>query len=134
MDSTTAQRLMGVTWLGMGAATMLFPETVTRLSVAREKLPPGRDEDGGGAAQPALKLAIRCFGAQATMCGVLLLASKMDRRAHAIWAGALVPFFIFDYVAWKRGLLTPFGAIADAAGNVVFLLASSVGAGWLLAG
>jgi hypothetical protein len=132
-SAESAQTMMGLTWLGMGAVTMLFPRPVTRLSLSKAVLPPGPEEAGGGAAQPALELAMRCFGAQACMCGVLLLTSKMDRRAHAIWGACIVPFFVFDYLAWRGGYLTPLGAIGDAAGNVVFLAASAVGAGWIKA-
>lgn len=85
----------------------------------------------GDAEQPALKLAIRCFGAQAVMCGLLLCISRMDRRAHAIWAAAILPFFLFDAAAYRSRMITGLGALGDAAGNVVFLACSAVGAGWL---
>jgi hypothetical protein len=125
--SGTPQLVMAAVWGGMGVGVMLFPEPLMRLSM--RKLP--RDE---GEKNPALKLAFRCFGAQAVMVGVLLGISKLDRRGHAVWAAAMVPFFVFDAMAYSAGLLTPFGAIGDAVGNTVFLAASAIGAGWLRIG
>lgn len=134
------QRIMGVFWAGMGLACMLAPELTMKLSFKKEMLPaapaPTEFDDAapnarGGESQPAVKLLAQCFGAQAVMVGILLGTSTMDRRAYAIWAGAILPFFVFDWHFYKRGYLTNFGALGDAVGNVVFLACSAVGAGWM---
>lgn len=120
------QLTMGLVWTAMGGVCMVAPEVVSRMSFAREALPAD-----GGEKQPLFRLMVQCFGAQAVMCGILLRTSRLDTRGYAIWALAIVPFFAFDALAWRKGLLTAAGALGDAAGNVVFLTASAVGAGWL---
>ena len=74
---------------------------------------------------------MRCFGAQAAVCGILLSTATMDKTCYKIWLGAMAPFFIFDWVAYKHGFLTPVASIADAAGNAVFVICSAYGAGFL---
>jgi hypothetical protein len=118
-------RVMGAVWLGMGAATMLFPGPVLRMSFQRQALPSNAE---GAEEQPAVDLLCRCFGAQAVMCGILLLTAKMDATAYKIWGVALLPFFAFDYLAWRKGLLTDLGALGDLGGNIVFLVCSVAGA------
>ena len=103
---------------------MLAPELVLKLSINPKALPAATAEK-----EPVLKLLMQCFGAQAVMCGILLLTSKMDRRAYAIWGAAILPFFWFDFSAWKQGMLTDFGALGDAVGNIIFVSCSAVG--WL---
>jgi hypothetical protein len=124
--SSTPQLIMAVVWGTMGAGCMLFPEPLMRMSFAKDTLP-----EREGETNPALKLTFRCFGAQAVMVGLLLGVSKLDRRGHALWGLAILPFFAFDAMAYNGGLLTPLGAIGDAIGNTVFLAASAAGAGWL---
>jgi hypothetical protein len=120
------QRLMAGVWFAMGMGTMLAPKPLLELCVSREALPQVE-----GADNRALQLAFRCFGAQAVMVGILLGTSKLDARGHAIWGASLIPFFVFDYIAWKKGLLTPLGALGDLAGNLVFVACSAAGAGWV---
>jgi hypothetical protein len=105
---------------------MLAPELVLQISVNPTAFPASTK----GSKEPLLKLLLQCFGAQAVMCGLLLLVSKMDRRAYAIWGAAILPFFWFDIIAWKRGVLTNLGALGDAVGNVIFLTCTAYGAGW----
>jgi len=122
----TPQIVMGACWTAMGAACVVFPEQVLRLSLSPKVLPEGKKEK-----DPSLQLMTQCFGAQAVMCGILLCSSKLDSRGYAIWGLALLPFFWFDYSFWKRGTLTTFGAAGDLAGNLVFMACSAVGAGWV---
>lgn len=46
---------MGSVFMGMGMATMLFPQTATELSLTKEFL--GKD-----GVTPVLKLVMQCFG------------------------------------------------------------------------
>ena len=105
---------------------MLAPEIISKMSFPKEKMPAeGREK------HPLFRLMVQCFGAQAVMCGILLLTSKRDKQANKVWFASVLPFFAFDYLAWREGLITDFGAIGDAAGNIVFSICSAIGAGWL---
>ncbi len=106
---------MGLLWTMMGGVCVVLPDLVVKLSFKKEVLP-AAGTDG----TKAVRLLTQCFGAQAVCCGVLLLTSKMDQRAHKIWLGVLAPFFVFDYVFWRNGYLTDAGALGDLAGNLVF--------------
>jgi hypothetical protein len=86
---------------------MAFPTQVLKLSVLHTP-------------SPALTLMTRCFGAQASMCGLLLLTTNMNKRAYKYFGLAMIPFFVFDGYFWWIGRLTHFGGIGDALGNVVF--------------
>jgi hypothetical protein len=74
---------------------------------------------------------MRCFGAQATLCGILLLTTNFDQQTYKIWTCSILPFFVFDLMAYQSGYLTAFGAIGDAVGNVVFTLAGLKGMGYI---
>ncbi|KAI9357575.1 hypothetical protein DFJ73DRAFT_758164 [Zopfochytrium polystomum] len=146
------QLFMGAVFAGMGLATMLFPATVSRLSFPRNFLAL-QQPSSTQSAQTAVKtkqplqpersppppppppslsapfvLAIRCFGAQASLCGLLILAAPpFSRRTYAAFGLAMAPFFAFDAWAWAAGALTPLGALGDAAGNAVFAACCWIG-------
>lgn len=103
--------MLGGVFSLMGLGTMLFPETLMRLSFKKDLALIQSSE---------LTLTFRCFGAQATLCGLLLLSSRFTRTTYRNFGLAIVPFFVFDWAAWQAGLLTEFGAIGDALGNIVF--------------
>jgi hypothetical protein len=113
---------MGAVWFAMGLATMLFPKVVRDFAFQQDRVPTDN--------VATLDLVTRCFGAQATMCGILLSTTRMDKRAYDIWGKAVLPFFAFDYLAWKNGYITDLGAIGDAVGNLIFVFFSGKGAGW----
>jgi hypothetical protein len=73
---------------------------------------------------PALKFLTRCFGAQATLCGTILLSTKMEKISFQVFAASIVPFLFFDFIAWKKDMLTLFGAVGDGIGNIIFLVGS----------
>lgn len=79
----------------------------------------------------ALVVMTQCFGAQAMLCGTLLMTSRLDRRGYAVWGVAMLPFVAFDWWFYNSGFLTPFGAIGDAVGNAVFIACAAVGCGLL---
>jgi hypothetical protein len=107
------QMLLGTVFTGMGLATMLFPVQITELSFTKEFL-------GSDGVTAPLKLAIQCFGSQATLCGVLILSCKFTSETFRNLGIAIIPDFLFDYNFWRVGALTSFGAAGDAAGNVIF--------------
>ena len=110
------QLILGGMFSLMGMGTMLFPKHLIPLSL--RNAPENSRE---------LNFVFRCFGAQATLCGLLLLSCKPSRTLYRNFGLAMVPFFIFDYVAWNAGFLTEFGALGDAAGNLVFSICSFIG-------
>ena len=112
------QVFLGTTFTGMGLATMLFPRELLGLSLASIRAEQISDE---------LAFIFRCFGAQATLCGCILLSCTFTARLYRNFGLAILPFFVFDWMAWHMGFLTPFGAIGDGLGNVVFTASSILG-------
>lgn len=111
------QVLLGCTFTAMGLGTMLFPHQLLRLSLTSlqsENVP----------ISPDLSFVFRCFGAQATLCGAILLSCTFSKELYRNFGLAIAPFFAFDALAWHLGYLTPFGAIGDAVGNCVFTACS----------
>ena len=108
-----AQMFMGTVFTGMGLATMLFPKVTTELSFSKTFL--GKE----GVTEP-VKLVMRCFGSQATLCGLLILSSDFKADTFRNFGLAIIPYFIFDIHYWRSGALTNFGAAGDAVGNIIF--------------
>lgn len=118
---------MGSAWLAMALPCLIVPSFVLKLSVNPALLTdqPGKHEN---------KLdcfILRCFGSQAVLVSILLLNCDMNKDTYKIWTVSMVPFFVFDFVAFKSGYLTLLGAVGDGLGNVIFTLCSAVGAGLL---
>jgi hypothetical protein len=127
MDQRPA-RVLGGVWLGMGLATMLAPRPIARLSFTRALLGKALPASGEPTPDDALPIfLLRCFGAQAAVTGLALSVATFDRAAYAAIAAAVAPFFAFDAWAYALGYLTPFGALGDAAGNVVFMACAWAG-------
>jgi hypothetical protein len=112
------QVIMGGVFSLMGIGTMLFADKI---------IPLGFQGYNTQMHSPQLSITFRCFGAQATLCGLLLLSQKMTKNTFRTWGLAMLPFFVFDYVAWEKGMITNLGAIGDALGNVVFVTCSYIG-------
>jgi len=75
----------------------------------------------GGSLSPRERLLLRCFGSQALLTGISIGVGKWDSKAYKLWIGAIIPFFVFDAMAYSGGFLTSLGAIGDAVGNVAFI-------------
>ncbi len=114
-----AQTAMGVTFAGMGVATMLAPDYVARLSLTPSSY-------GAGLTSQS-RLFFQCFGAQAALGGLLILKSRFTRSTFKWFGLAMIPFFIFDAKFWNDGVLSNFGAFGDALGNIIFSVGSLVG-------
>lgn len=114
----TAQRLQGLIFLFMGGACVVAPGALLHLSLTK---PPPLDD-------AATLLIFQCFGAQACLCGLLLLTARMDARAFKAWTMAMLPFLVFDAYFYQNGMLTTFGAVGDCAGNILFIAVSCHGA------
>ena len=116
------QFIMGTAYTTMGLATMLFPLTVSGLSINKTFLPPKQLKENA-----PFKLAMQCFGAQATLCGILICSVPFDRVAYRNFGLAILPFFVFDLVAWRQGKLNLLGAYIDAIGNTIFCVCCYIG-------
>jgi hypothetical protein len=97
--------VMGVTFTAMGLGTMMFPVSGLGLFI---------DPSihaycfTGNEVNPVAKLLWQCFGAQATLCGVLILSCKFTKKTFRNFGLAIIPFFAFDYLAYRAGY--PFGS------------------------
>jgi len=85
-----SQALMGVTFTGMGLVTMFAPNFLSRLC-----LTPGTFEEvaKGDSLLHPMRLAVQCFGAQATLGGVVILSSKFTKSTFKTFGLAILPFF-----------------------------------------
>ena len=109
------QSVMGGAFTMMGVTTMLFPRQILELSFNKRflsDLSPTKSET----------LLTSCFGAQASLCGMLILSSTFTKKTYKYFGIAILPFFVFDYYFWQIEALTTFGAVGDLAGNVLFSL------------
>ena len=113
----TEQLVLGGVFSLMGLGTMLFPSPLLKLSLNNAEV----------ADSPELNLVFRCFGAQATLCGLLLLSCRFTKTTYRNFGLAMIPFYVFDYLAWRANFLTPLGAIGDALGNTVFSVCCYLG-------
>jgi hypothetical protein len=46
--------------------------------------------------QHVISVFVRCFGAQAALCGVLFATVRMNSFAYQLFAWCMIPFFMFD--------------------------------------
>ena len=108
------QRIMGGTFLAMGAGTVLLPSTVIDLCF-------NPDYSDNTAAE---RFIVRCFGSQAALQGVLLLTCEMKPSTWFWWGLGILPFVAFDILASPSGpypMITWLGAAGDGIGNAIFL-------------
>jgi hypothetical protein len=115
--SIVYQRVMGGVFTGMGLVTMMMPELTLKLFI------PDHHQHhvfSNGVVNPITKLAMQCFGSQASLCGILILNSHFSRHTFKVFGLCLVPYFAFDLLAYKHGLINTMGAVGDGVGNVIF--------------
>lgn len=117
MSARIARYYIAFVFLALGAWALLAPGNVLELSVTeayRESTFLNR-------------FTLACFGAQAVLFGVMTLVVKWTRRAFAVFAVLLLPFFWFNYhFHYVEPVLTSIGML-DFAGNVTMLVAAFVG-------
>ena len=131
MFLTSPSRLMGVTWLSMALPCLLAPATVMQLSFKPALLQSETCNEHKESTSKLGRFLMQCFGSQAMLVGTLLLTTDMNKTAYKIFGAAILPFFVFDVVAYKAGYITLMGAIGDGIGNVIFTVCCAVGAGYL---
>ncbi|KAJ3075372.1 hypothetical protein HDU98_008326 [Podochytrium sp. JEL0797] len=102
--------LLSATYIGLGGWCLVHPPSVVNLCFVNTlPEPTGRFD-----------LALRCFGAQACLVGTMWAVTKpKGRYTYAVWAAAMVPFIVFDAMAYQYGMLTFFGFAVDLVGNLV---------------
>lgn len=131
-------RAIGGIWITMAMPCLFAPESVLRLCMREEaraaatkrKNSDADDDDDDG--RGTERLLMRCFGAQAAVCALLLCTARLDQRGYKIFGAAMLPFFCFDWMAYRAGYLNKLGALGDLAGNVAFVALSAIGAGLVL--
>ncbi|KAJ3230047.1 hypothetical protein HDU81_004808 [Chytriomyces hyalinus] len=120
------QRTMGVVFTGMGLASIVFPETALRLFLAEDAYKSILAK-GGRTVIPAARIIFQCFGAQAALCGALILSSEFTATTFKTFGLAMIPYFLFDYWAWKHNFVSTLGAVGDGVGNIIFAGGSYLG-------
>lgn len=111
----------------MGIATMLLPETVLTYCFNEKydsSIFRGMNKTD---INPITKFTMQCFGAQATLCGLLILTTEFTANSFKAFGTAMISFFVFDYMAYSKGYLNFIGALGDAVGNTVFVYCSWMG-------
>lgn len=106
-------------FLGMGGWCLLTPGMVERLSLRPEHV----------IDSPVSHLLLSCFGAQAMLCGLLILLCRFSRRAFLVFGLlASLPFFGFNvYFYFIEPLFTPL-MLLDFVGNIAILVLCLAGA------
>ena len=137
---------MGIVFTAMGVITMIFPQFVLDLSFPPDfLLSPSNSyvvssssfvsplsstaspSSSSLSYAPILLLVVRCFGSQACLCGLLILTTKFNKRTNLYFGLAMIPYLVFDAVGYVTGVLTLFGAVGDALGNLVFVACCLLG-------
>ncbi|HAJ46645.1 MAG TPA: hypothetical protein DCL54_08700 [Alphaproteobacteria bacterium] len=112
------QVLQALIFLGLGGWCLFAPHTVERLA-----LKPDYQHLSATTA-----LLIGCFGAQAVLCGSLMLVAHFTARTFLVFGLlASLPFFVFNvWFVWVAEMFTAW-MLVDFAGNLSFLLIGIVG-------
>lgn len=128
LPSSFYRKIIGVTFTGMGAITLLFPGTTLYYSLTPSSyLSITKGLQPSDVIVPEMKLMTQCFGAQATLGGIIILTSQFSKFTFKIFGLSMIPFYWFDYMAWSWGIISPLGAIGDAIGNTIFCVCSWMG-------
>ena len=121
MNSTARriQTLLGLIFLGLGGWVLLFASQVEALVLAP-------DHVMGTTASAVL---LGCFGAQAVLCGTVILSAEFTARTFLVFGlvGSL-PFFVFNYYFVFVVPVFSSWMLVDVAGNVGILACGL--AGW----
>ena len=112
------QVLQALVFLGLGGWCLFAPHMVERLAL--------RPEYQHLSATTALLMG--CFGAQAVLCGSLIMAAHFTARTFLVFGLlASIPFFVFNvWFVWVAEMFTAW-MLLDFAGNLSFLLIGIVG-------
>jgi hypothetical protein len=118
MAPKNLQRLLGTVFIGLGTWCVFFPRMVEALTL--------RPEHQVLTATTAV--FISCFGAQAVLCGFVILLSRFTSGTF-LWFGLIgsVPFFAFNaYFYFIKPIFTEW-MLLDFVGNLVILACGLLG-------
>lgn len=112
LSPLSIQRGIGAVFLILGGWAMLLPGSVIDLCFRPEFRGEGR----------IAAFTIACFGAQAVLGGLFACFSRFTRTTFLVFGLALIPFFAFDlWFTFGDPVLTVFGGVMDAIGNIIML-------------
>ncbi|KAJ3036597.1 hypothetical protein HK097_003797 [Rhizophlyctis rosea] len=126
----TPTNIIALPFLLGGSWCLIHPSSVLRYATNPKFLPrqpPHLQTPDQSQAHRAAKFTLRCFGCQALLVSVCLLTMKPTKLFYKVFGGALVPFFVFDFLAVRTGALNVVGGVLDGLGNVVMLAACWIG-------
>lgn len=109
MKAIHYQRTLGMIFLGLGGWCLLFPGMVESLGF--------RPEHQAGTLTS--KVMMGCFGAQAVLCGILIMTARFTPKTFLIFglAGS-IPFFGFNYYFYFVEPVFSDWMLLDFAGNI----------------
>lgn len=117
MNALAIQRAIAAVFVVLGGWALVHPWSVAALCLRPEF------RDGAG-----LAFVIGGFGAQALIAGLFAATARFTRATFAGYGTMLLGFLGFNvWFGLIDPVLTPLGAAADAAGNVVMLALCVVG-------
>lgn len=112
MKAVHYQRILAVIFLGLGSWCLLMPGMVESLG-----LRPEYQMNTLGSA-----LFMGCFGAQAVLCGVLILTARFTPRTFLVFGlVASIPFFGFNYYFYFVKPVFTHWVLLDFVGNIGIL-------------
>jgi hypothetical protein len=112
MSARHIQTLLAIVFLGLGGWCLILPGMVERLAFR-----PEFQHDSA-----TTRLLMGCFGAQAVLCGTVILLSEFKARTFLVFGlvGSL-PFFVFNYYfLFVAEMFTPLMWL-DFVGNIAIL-------------
>lgn len=120
-EALLLQRLIAAVFLILGGWCLVSPSSVMALTVRPEFQ----------SFEPVTMLTLAAFGSQAVLAGLFAAFSRFTRTTFAVYAIALLPYFVFNY--WFYAVTPMFNELMllDAAGNVI-MLALCMRGWWIL--
>ena len=113
----TPRKILGAAYLILGLATMGLPDLMLEISV--QDLSQRND---------LTRLVFQCFGLQASLFGLLALASRFTRTTYLVIGSAVLPVFVFDYWFYAvNPVLTLAGSMIDGIFNILFIAMCWIG-------
>ncbi len=112
MTARRIQTLLALVFLGLGGWCLLMPGMVERLAL----LPEFQHNSA------TTRLLMGCFGAQAVLCGTVILLSEFKAKTFLVFGlVGSIPFFVFNYYfLFVAQMFTPLMWL-DFVGNVAIL-------------
>ena len=118
MKARHIQRFLAFIFLGLGGWTLFFPGTVEALSL----------RPGHYIGTEASRVILGCFGAQAVLCGIVILASRFTPRTFLVFGVcASLPFMAFNWYFYSVRQVFTDWMLLDVAGNIGILACGIVG-------